>query len=145
MSLKYQKHKKSTSLLTLLLEIIVIDFDAENDAAADGGDEVRDEKRPKGVGFVQDALEHETCASYSHHEESWQGYAIRVPRADGLDGLGKIAKNHRDAGHPTQNTKKGSLIFHNLYMYLFKVIYNTVFRILKDFKDCKDFKDFKES
>jgi hypothetical protein len=77
--------------ILFLLEKIVIDFDAENDAAADGGDEVRDEKRPEGVGLVQDALEHETHASYSHHEECGQCDAVSVPRADGLDGLGQIA------------------------------------------------------
>ena len=54
---------------------------------------------------MQDALQHEACASDTHHEESGQGYAIGVPRAYGLNGLWQIAKYHRDACHPSQKVK----------------------------------------
>jgi hypothetical protein len=55
--------------ILFLLEKIVIDFDAENDAAADGGDEVRDEQRPQNFWLMQDTLKHEANAAHSSHQE----------------------------------------------------------------------------
>ena len=93
------------TLLFLFLDKVVIYLDAEDDATTDSRDKIGDEKRPQDIWLVQDALEHKTCATYSHHKESGQCYTIRVPCANGLDGLGQIAKYHGDAGCPSQNLK----------------------------------------
>ena len=56
-----------------LLEVVVVDLDAEDDAAARRGDEVRQEERPDDVWLVQQPLQHEGEAAHGHHHERRQG------------------------------------------------------------------------
>jgi hypothetical protein len=49
------------------LKIIIVDFDTENDEATCGCNEICNEKRPKNIGFVENALQHEAAATYAHH------------------------------------------------------------------------------
>ena len=88
-----------------MLEIVVIHLDAEDDDAANGGDEIGKEKGPERIRLMQYPLQHETRASYAHHEEGGQSNAVGVTGANGPDGLWQIPQYHRDARRPTQYFK----------------------------------------
>ena len=45
--------EREVRALLFLLEVVVVDFDAEDDAAAGGGDEVGEKERPDDVGLVK--------------------------------------------------------------------------------------------
>ena len=96
-----------------MLEVVVVDLNAKDDEAARSSDEVGDEQRPQHIGFVQQALQHEAHTADTHHQEGGQGDAVGLACANGMDGLGQIAQNHRDAGYPAANLIERSL-FHSL-------------------------------
>ena len=93
----------------LFLDIVVVDFDAEDDYAADSSNEVGDKQRPKHVGLMQQALQHKTHATYTHHQERGQGDAVGIAGADGVNSLRQVAQNHCDAGHPAEDLEKNTL------------------------------------
>ena len=97
----------------LLLEIVIVYFYTKYDAAACGRNQIGHKESPKNVWLVQDALHHEARASYSHHEECGQCYAVSVPRAYGFYSLWQIAKYHCYACHPSQQLICQSL-FHGI-------------------------------
>jgi len=95
------------------LSVIIIHLDAEDDDAADEGDEVGDEQVDIAYQY---ALNHEGEAANGHHDEARQGNAVGVAGADGLDGLGQIAEDEADAGYPTANVNQ-CLIIHSFLIF----------------------------
>ena len=114
----YRNFTLHTSRITFLLKIIIIDFEAEHDATTRRRHQIRQKQRPKHVGLVQNALQHEADGADAHHEEGGQGYAVSIAGADGLHGLGQVAQYHADAGYPTQDGENG-VIVHRLECLLF--------------------------
>ena len=91
------------------LSVIIIHLDAEDDDAADEGDEVGDEQVDIAYQY---ALNHEGEAANGHHDESRQGNAVGVAGADGLDGLGQIAEDKAKSGYPTTDVYQ-QCMFHS--------------------------------
>ena len=100
-----------TSRITFFLKIIIIDFDAEHDATTRRRHQIRQKQRPKHVGLVQNALQHEGEATNAHHQKSRQGDVVGLARPNRPHCLRQIAQNHSDARHPSAHFIKESL-FH---------------------------------
>ncbi len=99
------RDRAESGALLFLLEVVVVDFDAEDDAAAGRGDEVGQEERPDDVGLVDEPLYHEGEAANCHHQEGGKGNAVGVARANGLYGLGQITQHHAYAGYDAANVE----------------------------------------
>ena len=113
-----------SSSLFLLLEVVVVDFDGEDDDATNRCDEVRKHQRPDDVGLVNEPLNHESDAANSHHQEGWKRDSISVSSANGLIRLRQVTQNQSYACHNSANVEKNTL-FH-LYMLISSQIYEKI-------------------
>ena len=102
-------------LLSFVLEVVVVDFDAENYAAATRGNEVCEKQRPDDVWLVQEALKHEGKASDGHHQEGRKCDTVGVTSANRLYCLRQISQNHADACHYSANAKN-RVLFHHIIL-----------------------------
>jgi len=85
-----------------LAEIVVLYLYAEDYHAADGGDQVGDEKEyPLATEHV--ALNHETDAADGHHEKRSQGDVVGAASTYCLNGLGQVAQDQADACRPADD------------------------------------------
>ena len=103
----------NTTMCSTFLPIIVVHLDAEDDDAADEGDEVGDEQVDVAYQY---ALNHESEAAYGHHDEAGQRDAVGFAGANGLDGLWQIAQDEADAGYPAANVNQ-CLIIHSFLIF----------------------------
>ena len=97
----------NTTMCSTFLPIIVVHLDAEDDDAADEGDEIGDKQVDVAYQY---ALNHESEAAYGHHDEAGQRDAVGFAGAYGFDGLWKIAEYHGDAGNPPENFENEGIV-----------------------------------
>ena len=85
-------------------DVVVVDFDAEDDGGGDGGDGVGDDEWDVD-GFAVEALDYEEDRAEAHEEEGGKGDGVGVACADGVDGLGEVAEYHADGGEGAEDFK----------------------------------------
>lgn len=85
-------------------EIVVLDFDAEDNDATCCGYQIRREKEDA-FATQHQALNHEADSADAHHEEGGKGNTVSLTCTYSLNSLRKIAQNHADAGYPTADVE----------------------------------------
>lgn len=76
-------------------EVVIVDFDAEDDGGACESDDISDSE---GNVAPQESVDHKEERAEPHHRECHHRYSVGVACADGHYGLRQIAEYHAYAG-----------------------------------------------
>lgn len=102
--LSFVRQREDAMSDLLLLEVVVVDFDAEDYSRAYGGDDIGDHQRPIVNHYT---LHDKEYRAEAHHTEGGHGYAVGVARAHGGNSLRHIAENHADCGQAAEDVVRG--------------------------------------